>query len=132
MGAGGIDTEKLKRKEDSLMRGTIRYLFPDRKLRAWEIGADIDNDGTGAFSFSRRWVWNQNRFRPYEKVGVGILIDPDDELGTFLRYQHYQLRGAVGFEQLIGAPWSLRMELEGSASARSFQVMAYAGLTCAW
>lgn len=132
MGGAVIDTKRLQNKESALGRGSIRYLFKDRDLRAYEAGADVDSDGTGAILFTRRWIYSQTKFRPYEKLGLGIRIDPDDQLGTFLRYQHYQLRAGAGFEALISAPTSLRVELEASASFHSIQAALMAGLTVAW
>jgi hypothetical protein len=127
-----IDTKRIQNKESALMRGSIRYLFKDRNLKTYEAGADLDSDGTGAILLTRRWIYSQTKFRPYEKLGLGIRIDPDDQLGTFLRYQHYQLRAGAGFEVLIADPASFRLELEGSASFHSLQAALTAGLVWAW
>ncbi len=132
MGGPVIDTKRIQNKESALMRGSIRYLFKDRELRGFEAGADLDSDATGAIHLTRRWIYSQTRFRPYEKLGLAIRIDPDDQLGTFLRYQHYQLRAGAGFEALISDPASFRLELEASASFHSLQAALVGGLVWAW
>lgn len=132
MGGTALDTKRIKNDESALMRGSLRYLFKDKELRGYEAGADLDSDGTGAILLTRRWIYSQTRFRPYEKLGLGIRIDPDDQLGTFLRYQHYQLRAGAGFEWLISDPASFRMELEGSASFHSLQAAITGGFVWAW
>lgn len=132
MVAAVADTKRVQNEEGILTRGTVRYLFHDRDLKAFEGGADLDSDGTGAIHLARRFIYAQTKFRSYEKLGVAVRIDPDDQLGTFLRYQHYQLRGAAGFEYLWREPASYRIELEGSASFHSLQAGIYAGVTWAW
>lgn len=121
------------KETDSLKtRASLLYLFPDANLQEWEAGADLLSDGSGSLSIALRWIFSRTRFRPYTKAGVAVRIDPGDEFRTFLKFENYQARGDAGFELLLGRPISLRCEVELTASGRSVEALAGAGLAWAW
>ena len=72
-----------------LTRPSLDYLFNDDQLRSYEVGAELLSDGTGSFSIARRWVYSRTRFRPFSKVGAAVVLDPNDQLATVLKFQHY-------------------------------------------
>lgn len=130
LGLGVADSKQLQDPGGALFRTSLLYLFSDDALRGYEAGAELLSDGTGAISLSRRFIFERTRFRPYTKAGFAIRIDPKDQLATFLRYEHYRLIGAAGFELNLNDPISLRFECGLGASFRSLEANAGAGL--AW
>jgi hypothetical protein len=70
--------------------------------------------------------------RPYTKAGLGLRIVPQDQLVTALRFQHYQLRGAAGFEWMFRLAMSARLELETAISGQGLQAGVIIGYVWAW
>lgn len=110
----------------------VQYLFPLQDLKAFEAGADLLSDSSGAIHLSRRYIFSRSRFRPYTKAGFGLRVVPADQMVALLKYQNYQLRGAIGFEHLFRLPMSFRSELEVTAGMRSFQAILSLGYVWAW
>jgi hypothetical protein len=129
---GVYDTQVAANGNSPLTRASLLYLFNDESLRAYEGGADLLSDGTGALSIARRWIYSRTRFRPYTKAGVALRIVPSDQLTTVLKLENYQVRGAAGFEHVLRAPISLRFEIEATASIISVQGLVGLGLVWAW
>ncbi len=132
LGGYVYDTKFAQDNSDPLMRVSVLYLFPDQSLREYEVSVDIASDKFGAISFARRFIYSRTRFRPYSKLGLGLRIDPNDQLAAFLRYKYYKVFGAIGFELLIDEPINLRFELQTGASINSFDGSASLGLAWAW
>lgn len=109
----------------------VQYTFPI-DLKPHEAGADLASDGSGILHFARKFVYSRDRFRPYSKLGAGLRIVPSERLTSLLKHKNYQVRAAIGFEQLTRRPMSLRMELEVMASLRSTQSAATVGYVWAW
>ena len=125
------DTKSAAEGKPILSRFGAQYLFPV-DLKSYEAGADLLSDGAGVIHASRRWIYTRTKLRPYSKAGVGLRIVPADQLATFLKYDNYQIRGAIGFEEIVNVPTSFRMELEAMASTRSAQVSLLFGGVWAW
>lgn len=132
MGAGVFDTKAYQDARPILVRSSLMYLFTDDELRSYEVGVDLLSDNSGSISFARRFILERTKFRPYTKAGVAVRLDPNDQLATFLRLQHYRIFGAAGFELSISGPVSLRVESGAGISARSFEFSAGAGLSWAF
>jgi hypothetical protein len=115
-----------------LTRGSLNDLFSDDQLHFYEAGADLLSNGTGSLSLARRWIFARTRLRPFTKAGFAVVLDPNDELRTFLKVEHYQARASFGFERLISDPISVRFELEGAVGTTAVQVIAGVGLAWAW
>ena len=129
MGAGVFDTKAFQDAQPILVRSSLLYLFTDDELRSYEVGFDLLSDNSGSISFARRFIFDRSRFRPYTKAGVAVRVDPNDQLATFLRLQHYRIFGTAGFELSISGPISLRLESGAGISARSFEFSLGAGLS---
>jgi hypothetical protein len=108
------------------------YAFTTPAMKIYEGGADIIGDGTGNLHFSRKIVYSRSEFRPYIKVGAGLLVNPSDGLVTFIKYQNYQIRAAMGLEELLRIPRSMRLELEGTLGGNTTQASITAGYVFAW
>ncbi len=115
-----------------LVRGSLNYLFNDDQLRSYEASVDLLSNGTGSLALARRWIFSRTRFRPFTKAGFAVIIDPNDQLATLLKVEHYQARASLGFEMLVSNPISLRLELEGAVGTTALQVIAGGGLVWAW
>ena len=110
----------------------VEYSFTTPSLNIYEAGADLIADGTGHLHFSRKIVYSRARFRPYVKLGAGLLINPADSLVTFIKYQNYEIRASMGSEQLMWAPRSVRLELEGLLGGNTAQIGVTVGYVFAW
>jgi|GEM_PF-5343080 len=115
---------------------SVRYLYPDHKLQSWELNATLISDSTAAFSYSRRFIASQDRFRPYSALGFGLHLFADEApLANFLRWRQYELRGASGFEytsQWLTMELQWRAEIAIAAGARSQRADASLGLVWPW
>jgi hypothetical protein len=109
----------------------VQYHFLHH-LKAYEAGADMLSDGTGALHISRKFIYTRTMLRPYTKAGLGLRIVPQDQLVTALRFQHYQLRGAAGFEWMFRLAMSARLELETAISGQGLQAGVIIGYVWAW
>jgi hypothetical protein len=110
----------------------FEYLYRTQALHSYEAGADLLTDNSGQAHFSRRWFYSRSSFRPYSKAGGGLRIVPNDGLATFLRFENFQVRGAIGAEQLIIDPMSLRFEIEAAISTKRVNLFATLGYSFAF
>ncbi len=115
-----------------LVRGSLNILFNDDQLRSYEAGTDLLSNGTGSLTLARRWIFSRERFRPFTKAGVAVVLDPNDQLTTFLKVEHYQARASLGFEQTFSDPISLRFEIEAAVGSTAFEGIIGVGLAWAW
>jgi hypothetical protein len=110
----------------------FQFFYQTRSQKSYESGLDLVSNSTGRAHFQRRWIFSRTRFRPYTKAGLGVKLVPRDGLATILKFTNFEARGAIGFERLLLAPLSLRMELELTAGPREFEAIASAGYSWAW
>lgn len=125
------DTDVYLEKSFIYLAG-FQYLFPTKDLTSYEGGADLMSDGTGYAHFAQRWFLTRTRFRPYAKAGGAIHIVPRQALTTFLKFENYQIRGAVGAERLIAPPLSLRFEFEAGVGFGGLLAQVTGGYSWAW
>ncbi len=114
---------------------SLRYLYPDHKLQSWEWNGTFISDSTGTLSFSRRFIGSQDRFRPYNSIGLGLHLLPAEPLGSFIRWRQYQMRGAAGCEytsQMFSTELHWRAEAALALSFRSQQADLSVGLMWPW
>ncbi len=91
----------------------MNYYFDTFTDGKYEVGIDLISKQIGVANISKKWIYLQNqKFRPHSKLGLELILDPDDGLASFLRKEHYLLAGAIGFEDLLQNPLSLRWDLE--------------------
>ncbi len=126
------DTQKYAQDGSFLYLIGFELLLQDADLRSYEVGADVISNGTGQVHLSRRWILSRSRFRPFYKGGMGFSVDPGDGISAFLKYQNFQGRGSIGFEQLVAPPMSIRVELEAIASISTQEAILSLGYSWAW
>lgn len=132
MGAYGSNTKLISDREGALSRISLLYLFHIGPVDAYEVGADLVSDGTGAIALAYRWIFSRTDFRPYTRAGLSVRIEPNDQLATFLRYRYYRAFGAAGFEKVLFDPLSFRFEAQAGATTEMFDFSLGAGLVWAW
>ncbi len=108
---GVLDSQKFSDKGFLLLAGVI-YLYRHRPNEYYDFGFDVRNDNYGTIHAERRWISGRAASRPYAKAGLGLNLIPSDQLATFLKFQNYQIRGAVGIEKIFISPMSFRYEVE--------------------
>lgn len=94
----------------------ISYLWPRYVSPQAEIGADLVNKYGGHINFGiKHIVFERGFFRPFWLWGITHEAVPEDRLATFVNLENYYLRIAVGFEDVIKLPKSVRLEAEALA-----------------
>jgi len=90
-------------------------MFDSPTSRHVEVGFDLKSESHGLLHIGYKWVFHHNSaFRPYFKAGPTVIMNPNEQLGTFLKPENYQARLAGGFEKLLKVPMSLRFDLEAA------------------
>lgn len=124
---------------DSQNLTSIQYIFGFNYLaesvtnRHWEFGADLYSNANGSLSGGYRWIFFPNdKFRPYAKAGGSLLMVPSDGLGNFISLSHYRVLGAVGFEDILRDPMSVRIDLEVAVGTQRSSVQLCVGYSWAW
>jgi hypothetical protein len=109
---GGVYDSKQFGDKGVVYIAGISLLYRYKQKYFFDFGFDLRSDSTGNLYGERRWIYSRSRFRPYTKAGMGLNLIPSDQLVTFLRFKNYQVRGAIGAEQIFISPMSFRYELE--------------------
>ena len=115
----------------------VQYLWRAKSGVNYEAGADLFTDGTGSLQIARRYIMGQDAFRPYWKWGVGLWINPPDQLAAFVNFGHLRLLGAGGFEYHLFGHSSVRLEVEGgfgppTSTALPVQLAGRLGWVWSW
>jgi hypothetical protein len=113
----------------------LQFVFPTWNFTAYEFGAFLLTNSTARLHFSRRFIYSQDRLRPYSAVGVGLALFPADEFANFVQLRNYQLRGAAGFEYSIGRlnhGSTLRLELAAAFGLNAQDVALTIGQVWGW
>jgi hypothetical protein len=111
----------------------LNYMLESATKKHFEVGVDLTSDTLGLLHLARKWVFNSTTaFRPYVKAGPTIKLVADQQLATFLKVENYQLRVAGGFERLLKAPMSLRIDLEAALTSGGYECALALGYSWAW
>ena len=101
--------------------------------RHLEVGVDLTSESRGLLNVGLKWVYNRNAaMRPYFKMGPSVVLNPTEQLGTFLKHDNYQARVAGGFERLSKVPMSVRFDVEAALGSGVFIAVAAIGYSWAW
>jgi len=111
---------------------SVLYWFPRKDLRGIEGGADLQSDGSGTIHIASRNVIGKGRWRGFHKLGGGVRIVPSDQMVTFLRLKNWQLRMSGGVEYSISDPYTLRLDLDGTASIERLAALLTLGVAWNW
>lgn len=126
-----FDNQKFSDKSFIFFGGVILQLRQDIS-KYYDLGIDLTSDATANIHAERRWIYTRTKFRPYTKAGLGLNLKAEEQLTTFIRINNYQLRWAIGFEQLYLNPMSWRFEFEAFAGLGSVGAQASVGYSWAW
>lgn len=110
----------------------VLFSFTLPNLTKYEATADLYSDGTGSLGGSRKWVFGRSKLRPFLRGGVGIIINPKDQLAALAKYDQVMAVGSAGAEYLVRKTQSVRVEFEAGVGIKCMQVLASAGYVWAW
>lgn len=99
----------------------------------WEISADAFTSGEGQLEVSRRFIFDEMlSLRPYYRYGAFLRMKPQNQLASFAEFKKYGGAIAVGLEDLVLKPASIRIELELGAGAEHQFAMVTLGYSWGW
>lgn len=91
----------------------IAYLWPRFAQPQAEVGADLLSAFGGHLNFGvKHTYFDRNYFRPYFLWGASHEVSAKDHLATITNIKNYYLRLAIGMEDTISLPKSVRLDLE--------------------
>ena len=119
--------------------GSIPYffgfqcLFPRSQQPQFELGADIFSHSKGQINAGlRHGFYPYQYFRPYVKLGVAHQTNSNENLATFFAIKNYMAKFAIGFEDVLALPKSVRIELEAGLSIESTAIYMSLGYSWSW
>ncbi|MGE0762726.1 MAG: hypothetical protein AB7N80_05560 [Bdellovibrionales bacterium] len=108
----------------------ISYLWPRYRQPQAELGVDLLSGLGGHLNFGVRHIFfERNYFRPYFLWGLTHEVVPEDRLATITNIDNYYLRIAVGMEDTLELPKSVRLELEGQLGIDKYLLLLCLGYT---
>lgn len=110
----------------------IQFSFMTESRSRYEIGADQISGGNGAIHLARKWVFDDSKFRPFSKAGLGLIVEPQNNIASLLKHKNFLIEGSLGFEYLIFDPQSIRVEIEGGLGSETLQALLLLGYVWAW
>ena len=123
--AAVFDTDTLSNKEAPNYAIGLSYMLPSKETQHWEAHVDVVSNSTGRLGFASKWVFRrESKLRPHLKAGVTLNALPRDGLGSFLRWKQYEAYAAMGLEDMLKDPVSVRIDFEVMANTNGvhFQV----------
>ena len=91
----------------------INYLWPRYASPQAELGVDLLSHFGGHLNFGVRYIlFQRNYFRPFFLWGMTHEVVATERLATITNIDNYYLRLAVGMEDTLKLPKSIRLELE--------------------
>lgn len=111
----------------------LNYMMPSQTNKHWEWGIDLISDGTGQMSLGQKYIFHPDEgIRPFFKYGAGLHVVPTQNLATFINFDNWQARVALGLEDWLRGARSCRAELELGAGPKHETIAVNLGYTFAW
>ncbi len=111
----------------------FQYLFPRKQQPQFELGADIFSHSKGQINAGfRHSFYPYQYFRPYVKLGVSHQTNTNENLATFFSIKNYIAKFAIGLEDVLTLPKSVRIELEGGVGLESTALYMSLGYSWSW
>jgi hypothetical protein len=110
----------------------VQFWVKTEENISYEAGADLMTDGSGSLQISRRFIFADGKFRPFAKLGAGILVIPENGLAVWVNFANYRAHAAIGAEYLLRRSESIRVDFESTWSVNDVQALASAGYVWAW
>lgn len=109
------------------------FMFPSETATHWEFAADVLTSSEGQIELSRRTIFDEMfSFRPYYRYGAFLRMRPQGQLASFAEFKQYGVVGAVGLENLVLKPASLRIEIAVAVGGEHQFVMGTIGYSWGW
>lgn len=97
----------------SVQLAGFSYQFPSRYSPHWEAGMDFTKTSNSYLWTAKKWTANEKgSYRPFYKAGVLHSWKSNEKMASLTNYRNYALYGGVGFEDILVAPQSVRLEIE--------------------
>ncbi len=109
------------------------FLLPSETSTHWETSADVFTSGEGQIEVSRRTIFDEMfSLRPYYRYGAFLRVKPQNQLASFAEFKQYGGTLAIGLEDLVLKPASIRIELELGAGAEHQFALGTIGYSWGW
>lgn len=110
----------------------LQFLLTTKEKLQLEVGVDTLTDGTGILHFARRWTYSTDEVRPFVKLGGGLIVDPKNQIGAFLKHELLLAEGSLGVEAHLWGSSSVRIEIEAGIGLETQQALMAVGYNWAW
>ena len=109
------------------------FLLPSQNSTHWETSADVFSTGEGQLEVSRRTIFDEMlSLRPYYRYGIFLRMKPQNQLASFADFKQYGATVAIGLEDLVLRPASIRIELELGVGAEHQFALGTLGYSWGW
>jgi len=96
---------------DNLLFMTIGQSTYDEAQRAREWTFEFTSNAMFGGSYGMKWLQSlRSYYEPYLKVSLGGLFSTGESFGTFINWKRYQVRGAIGADDLFSLGRRVRCE----------------------
>ena len=127
------DLKKFKGDLDIPYGLGMAYLVSRKRQPQWEVGLDLFSNSVGYIHGGLRWVsFSDNYFRPYYKLGLAHSWQVNEKLVSLINWKNYFFKAAVGLEDVIKLPISIRLEIELGVGVKERFVLLSLGYSWAW
>ncbi len=109
-----------------------QMMFDWRERGVYSAAANWLSDGTGDLEVARVFPFEFSRIRPFLKAGVSLLVNPQDQLAIFVKFNNFRLLGALGTECFFSQQAGLRVEFAMIANSTAFSTLTSVGIIWAW
>lgn len=128
-----FDSERIAKQWSPLV--VLGFFYKLNSISANHIvaGADLQSDSTGAINGLIEHTYSPSeKFRPFVKGGLSLLIQPDKGMANLVDYNNYRVRIGAGIEDLLQDPASLRWDFEATVGLTGYAANIIFGYSWAW
>ncbi len=119
--------------ENFIWLGSLTYDFPRAYSPHLQVGLETYSSGKTLLHLSRSTTFRQRQsYRPHISLGFAHRPKAEQQLIGFLNFDNYLLRAGFGFEDLLKAPTSFRMDLSLAAGPGELLAHLTFGYSWAW
>ena len=97
-----------------------------------EYSLSLVSDAHGLLEIEPIFYFSRNLLRTYAKAGIAVALNPSELLPTLGRIQNYGAQVALGLEDLLHTPLSVKAEIGLRASTERTETYLLIGYSWAW